>query len=61
MQIQNMGLHRKFLAMRNNTLYSVYARVNPNWHEGDTFISFSFLDQILSAEFLGKISKYFWR
>ena len=28
---------------------------------GDTFISLSFLDQILSAEFLSKISKLFWR
>ena len=27
---------------------------------GDTFISLSFLDQILSAEFLWKISKLFW-
>ena len=28
---------------------------------GDTFISLSFLDQILTAEFLSKISKLFWR
>ena len=28
---------------------------------GDTFISFWFLDQILSAELLSKISKLFWR
>ena len=28
---------------------------NPNWHEGDTFLSLSFLDQILTAEFLSKI------
>ena len=28
---------------------------------GDTFISLSFLDQILPAEFLSKISKLFWR
>ena len=29
---------------------------------GDTFISLSFLDQILSADFfLSKISKHFWR
>ena len=34
---------------------------NHNWHEGDTFISLSFLDQILSADFLSKISKLFWR
>jgi hypothetical protein len=26
---------------------------------GDTFISFSFLDQILSADFLSKLSKLF--
>ena len=28
---------------------------------GDAFISLSFLDQILSAEFLSKIPKLFWR
>jgi hypothetical protein len=28
---------------------------------GDDFISLSFLDKILSAEFLSKISKHFWR
>ena len=28
---------------------------------GDTFTSLSFLDQILSAEFLSKLSKLFWR
>ena len=28
---------------------------------GDTFISLIFLDQILSAEFLSKVSKLFWR
>ena len=52
MQIQTMGLH-------THTLTKVYARVNPNWHEGDTFISLSFLDQIFSAEFLSKNYKLF--
>ena len=28
---------------------------------GDDFISLFFLDKILSAEFLSKISKHFWR
>ena len=28
---------------------------------GDSFISLSFLDQILSAKLLSKISKLFWR
>ena len=28
---------------------------------GDTFISLSFLDQILSAEFLSQVSTLFWR
>ena len=32
-------------------------QLNRNWHKGDTFISLSFLDQILSAEFLSKVSK----
>ena len=32
---------------------------NPNWHEGDTLISWSFLDQILSDDFLSKLSKLF--
>ena len=32
--------------------------VNSNWHEGEYM---SFLNQILSADFLSKISKLFWR
>ena len=30
----------------------VRLEINRNWDEGDTFISLSVLDQILSAEFL---------
>ena len=32
-----------------------FSYFNPNWHEGDTFISLSFLDQIFSAEFNSKL------
>jgi hypothetical protein len=28
---------------------------------GDSFVSLSILDQLLSAEYLSKISKLFWR
>ena len=35
--------------------------LNPNWHEGGHFQPPFFLDKILSAEFLSKISKLFWR
>ena len=45
-----------------NENYSIQGLLNPNWHmRSDTFISLSFLDQILSADFLSKISKLFWR
>ena len=35
-------------------------RLNPNWNEGGTLFSLFFLDQILSADILSKISKLFW-
>ena len=34
-----------------------FLNINPNWHEVGHL---SFLDQILAAEFLPKISKFFW-
>ena len=39
----------------------VHLCFNPNWHGGNTFISLGFLDQILSADFLSKLYKTFWR
>ena len=43
--------------MHDWIMHTNCSHFNPNWHEGDTFISLSFWDLILSAEFWSKLFK----
>ena len=52
---------KEFLILYKGKFLLLIQLLDPKWHEGRYFYLLVILDPILSAEFLSKISKLFWR